>query len=186
MRRDCIGCADDRQQGAVRIVLPTLARIYRARHEHRGNARGRSGYDEFNTGTGRDHDAVAPLSRMPGTAGAVDRHAVDRHDAEPLGSEFRPALVERRQIQIGDRGGVEHPPQLPLAGLQLHGGERIVRVRHRHIVDGQVFRGLARPRPRVGRITVPVHQGLPRCLTRRRRSIWMQQLLISHDEHAFR
>ena len=95
---------------------------------------------------------IDPLDGGRIRARGVDRRAIDGDDAQLL----RLMPEKQREVQVGDRGGIQHAPQLPLPRPHLQCSWRIVGVGHWHVVDGKVFGGLAEARAVVGGIAISV------------------------------
>ena len=97
-----------------------------------------------------------PVHRVSRLPAAPDRHAIHGHQTERLWS----APEEHLQVEVGEGGGIQHTPELPLARLHGDRGRRIVRVRHRNVVDGEILCGLAKAGAVVGRVPIAVDQHL--------------------------
>ena len=104
----------------------------------------------------RQADVIDPCDWRRRAAVELQRYAVDGDDAELL----RCVAEQHGEIQIGDGRGIQHAPQLPLAGLHRDRRRRIVRVGHGHVVDRQVLGRLAEAGAVVGRVAVAIDQHL--------------------------
>ena len=69
-----------------------------------------------------------------------DRHSIHGNDAQRLSV----MLDEHLEVEVGDGRSIQDAPQLFLARLHGEGSRRIIRVRHRHVIDGEVFGRLAK------------------------------------------
>ena len=105
--RDCesrarlrrIVCGGDRGKHAIRIVLASQSGVHGARHQKPGNARGRTGDDEFDAAAGRDADVILPADKVSRGAVGIYGNTVEGDYAELL----RRVPVEDCEIEIGDR-----------------------------------------------------------------------------------
>ncbi len=124
---------------------------------------------------------VDPLHRRRRAALELQRHAIEADDTDPL----RRAADQQREVEIGDRRRIQHAPELPLARLHLELCRRIVRIGHRHEIDGEVLRRLAEAGAGIGDVAVTVELALGHDrLELRRRRVRVDEILVADHEHA--
>jgi len=124
---------------------------------------------------------VGPGNIVDSTWVQIDGHAIEGDDAEHLWL----AIKKDGEIEIRDRRGVEHAPELLFCGLHLDGGGRIVRVGHRNKVDGEILGGFAEAGAVVGGVAVAINKKFgDDGLGLRRGSIGVEEILVANNKDA--
>jgi len=127
---------------AVRIVLAAEAGIDRAGHEQCGRIGAGAVTMNSNATTRRQPHVIAPFDttrRLPLPA----RGTPSMHDAKLL----RGVRADQPPVQIGDRGGIQYPPELPFRRPHEDAGGGVVGIGHRHKIDRQILSGWPKPVP---------------------------------------
>jgi hypothetical protein len=111
----------------------------------------------------------------------IQWNSIHSNQAERLGR----VLEEDCEVEVGDGGGVEHSPELLLAGFDLDRCGRVVGVRNGNVINREVFGGLSKAGAVIGGITVPINEELREDGFRLgRRGVGIQEILVANDEDA--
>src|SRR5581483_7616972 len=110
--------------------------------------------DKFDSAAGRKGKMGLWVCEVGWSAAVIQRDAVNRDQPKRL----RDAIAQNGKVQIGDRRGVQYPPELAFARLHDKGGGLVIGVGNRNKIDGEIFRGLAKASSCVHSIAIVIDQ----------------------------